>query len=205
MKFFSKKEFLGVVCIFLVVGIVTYSNLLISERRARDSQRQSDLGAISDALYAYFSDFGFFPPAKDGMILACKGANFADYLAKVTTKDNFDRNLFFQNLVACRWGKDSLRDVFDTSYMPYIKTLPDDPGEKNGISYYYLSDTKRFQLYSYLEGGKEEDSFSSGIAARNLACGNKICSFGKSYADTPLDRSIEEYEQELEIKLKTGR
>jgi hypothetical protein len=117
---------------------------------------------------------------------------------------HFDQNIYFQGLEACDWGSDPLEDVSDLSYPAYMQTLPKDPQTLGGISYLYLSNLNRFQIYSYLEGGKDEDGYDTGIVGRGLDCGGKVCSFGKSFFDTPLDRSIEEYEKELFERAKAG-
>ena len=95
-----------------------------------------------------------------------------------------------------------MRDVTDEAYAPYLINLPQDPQANGGITYLYLSNTKRFQLYTYLEGKESEDGYSPGMVGRNLECGkNYICSFGKSFGETPLDKSIEKYEQILLEKM----
>jgi len=196
MKAFTKNEILGVFGIFAVVFVVTWFNLQVSLRRARDAQRKGDAGEISNVLIKFFSDYGYFPPAENGKIKMCKGENFDQMLLEVKNKKPFDRELFFSGLRACDWGKDGIEDVLDTNSAPYIKTLPSDPKTEDGTSYFYLSDTERFQLFVYLEGESDESGYDTRIVARNLACGNKICSFGKSYA-VPVEKSIEEYKEEL--------
>ena len=57
-----------------------------------------------------------------------------------------------------------------------------------------------FQVYTAMEGGSSEDTYNKGVVGRNLACGEKICSFGKSYIDIPLNISIEDYRKQLEEK-----
>lgn len=197
MKPFAKNELIGVVLIFLVVGIFTFSGLKTSIRRSRDAQRQADLGSISNALHNYQEEFGFFPPSENGKIKACKSDNFDQKLEKIKEDKVFDRNKFFDALSSCDWGQNSLIDVSEDSREPYLKTIPVDPKGNEGTSYLYLSNTNRFQIYAFLEGGEEEAGFNQDVVSRNLSCGDKICNFGKSFGDTPLDRSIEEYEAEL--------
>lgn len=204
MRPFSKRELIGVTLIFLIVFAVTYSGLLQAVRRARDSQRKADLGNVSNALGKYYEDFGFYPPSKNGKIIACKGENFEEIKLKLEEKGSFDSNIYFSGLRECEWGKDSLRDVLDDSFAPYLPVLPQDPKAKEGYSYYYISNTRHFQLYSFLEGGEKEVGYSDGIASRNLYCGKGICSFGKANGETPLDVSLEDYEEILEEKRKSG-
>jgi hypothetical protein len=196
MKPFTKKELFRVFLIFAVVFAVTGVNLRASLRRARDAQRKGDLGQISNVLGKFFNDYGFFPPSEDGKIKMCKGDNFDSVIQEVKEKKPFDRELFFSGLRSCEWGKDGIEDILDPISPPYIKVLPSDPKQDEGISYYYLSNAARFQVYAYLEGGKDETGYDAGIVARNLPCGIKICSFGKSYG-VPVDKSIEYYEKEL--------
>jgi len=202
MKPFTKKEAFGVGIIFLAVVLVTFYNLQIALRRSRDSQRKQDLGVISDALHKYNEDFGFFPPSENGKIKACKASNFDDVFKKLTEAKSLDRDIFFEGLRACEWSKDPLANLLDTDYPAYIPLLPGDAMVASGVSYYYLSNSRRFQLYSFLEGEDEEGGYDSGIVERGLPCGSKVCSFGKSSIDTPLDISIEDYEEELNLEVR---
>jgi len=38
------------------------------------------------------------------------------------------------------------------------------------------------------------------IVKRNISCGVKVCNYGRSYSTTPLDKSLEEYENEIRAK-----
>jgi len=205
MKPFTKKELISVLIILSVVFLVTLNNMIIALRRSRDSTRKQDMGSVSDALHRYYQDFGFFPPSSAGMIKACKGDNFETILGELKESSGFDRTKFFDGLRGCVWGKDSFSDLFDPSYEPYLKVFPQDPKSGEGFSYIYISNTARFQLYSSLEGNQDEAGYDSDIVKRNLLCGVKICIYGKSFTDTPLNRSIEEYEAELLEKQKSGR
>lgn len=204
MRWFTKSESFGVFLIFLVVAGITAFNMNISIRRSRDVQRRGDLSAISNALNKFYEDYGFFPSSEGGRIKFCKGSNYETVLSQVQEKDFFDRELFFQGLRPCEWGIDSFADVINGGE-DYLKTFPSDPKTALGYSYYYLSNTKRYQLYSFLEGASSEIGYSENIVSRDLPCGSVVCSFGKSYAETPLDKSIEEYEAELFEKEHGGR
>jgi hypothetical protein len=199
MRPFTKNEMLGIGLVLSLTFFLTAVNLRISLRKSRDAQRLSDIGAISEALDKYQEDFGFYPPSTpDGKILACKGENFGNIPEGIPEGEK--RVYFFKSLRGCNWGEDGLRDVNDDSFEPYLKTIPRDPKAGSGYSYLYLSDTNRFQLYAYLEGGKSEVGFRDGIIGRDLHCGVNICSFGKASGDTPLEKSIEEYENEIRQK-----
>jgi len=46
----------------------------------------------------------------------------------------------------------------------------------------------------------DEDEYNIEIANRFISCGLQICNFGKSSPNTPLDKSLKEYENELQAK-----
>lgn len=197
MKFFSKKETLGIVVILTLIFVASLYNFRISLRRARDAQRKADLGQIANAAGAFQNDFGFYPPSLDGKIVACKKDgvdNYSEY--KDSLSSNSNEIDLFEIYAPCEWGKDSLSDIFDPEYPPYVETLPQDPHSSTGGHYTYISSGNRFQLYAGLEG-KDEDDAQSKIAERNISCGIRICDFGRASGATPLDKSIEEYENEL--------
>ena len=199
MRPFTGKEIAGICTILAIIIILTAYNLRISLRKSRDAQRRADIGAISDALDKYQKDFGFYPPSTEsGKILACKGDNFGNIPDKIPESEK--RSYFFKSLRGCDWGRDSLTDVNDSSFEAYLMTIPQDPKAGQGYSYLYLSDTNLYQLYAYLEGGGGEIGFREGIVGRHLMCGTNICNFGKGSGDTPLEKSIAEYENELRTK-----
>lgn len=202
LRFFNKNELIATLIILSVLGAALYKNMILALRRARDAQRRADINALVDQVSNYGRDFTFVPVDEDGKIRACKGENFASVVQDLKKEKDFDRNLFFSGLTGCQWGKDSLTDVLDESFNPYIKILPQDPKTNEGLSYLYLSNGTRFQIYAYLEGEADEEGFRDGIVKRNLRCGNKICNFGKAYGTTPLEKSIEDYEKELLEKEK---
>jgi len=192
MKFLSKEEVKAVLIILAVIVAFSCPNFIVSVRRARDAQRKADVGSIYSALNEFQSDFGSFPLSREGKIAFCspvvkkeaivvsnKGSSISDY-----------------DYSACEWGKDSILDLFDHAFPPYLKTIPQDPYHSKGRGYYYLSNGNRYQIYGSLES-KDEDEYDEVIIKRGLPCGNKICNFGKAYGKTPLDISIEEYENEI--------
>ncbi len=124
---------------------------------------------------------------------------------------------FFNFRIALRRGRDNerkndLSDIAkaldqyksDNSYYPTtlsdIKSLPKDPATPNGFSYLYKTDGKFFQLYASLEGKTDEAEYNPKIAALNLKCGKFICNFGRASGSVPLDKSLEEYENEINAK-----
>ncbi len=196
MKPFTKTESLAIGTILLIIFFLTFLNLRISLRRARDSQRRADIGSVADALEKYQKDFGFFPPSTaDGKILACKGDNFGQVPDDI--KEEEKKDFFFKMLKGCGWGKDALRDVNDDEYEEYMKVIPSDPKYEKGYTYLYISNMNRFQLFAYLEGEDAEVGFRQGIIDRGLECGINTCNYGKAFGVTPLEKTLEEYENEL--------
>lgn len=193
MRFFSKEETVVVALILGVIALASLLNFRTSLRRARDVQRKDDLGSTANALEKYRDDFGAFPLASsDGKILAC---------VRPGDKITYDKEGRPQvTLIACEWGKDSLRDILDPNSPPYLELLPGDPQRGMGLTYIYFSNGKRYQIYASLEG-KDEDEYDPKIIARGIQCGTRICNFGRVFGKTPLDKSIEEYENEIN-KLK---
>lgn len=185
MNNFSKSELKAILIIFLFLVVISTPNFIVSLRRARDAQRKADIGGVQDALYRYQADFGTFPLSIDGKIAACEPVSFKEVGGIKTPVFS-----------ACDWGKDTLRDLSDLSYPSYLKIIPDDPQKDRSYSYYYLSNGSRFQIYGRLEG-KTEDEYDESIIKRGILCGLKICNFGKSSGRTPLNMSIEEYENSI--------
>ena len=202
MKPFNKNEYILTSSIFLLVIVITIFNLRVAKRKSRDAQRRADLGAIAVALEKYNEDFGYFPPANEGRLVACKAENFNEIAADIKDDEVFDRQKLFEGIRACGWGKDELTDLFDEDYEAYLKVIPRDPNGDDGMSYQYFSNENLYQIYAYLEGENAEDGFSSLIVQRGIKCGKMVCNYGKSFNDIPLDKSIEEYE--LEIAEKSG-
>ncbi len=171
MRIFSKQESLAVVVILSVLFLVSYFNFAKALIRSRDLQRKNDIGEITKGLEEFRTDFASYPQSsKEGRINTCNGG--------------------------CAWGIDPLRDINDLSYPPYMKVIPLDPRTGDGFSYLYFSNGRRFQIYATLEDTSDPE-YDPKIVALNLKCGTKICNFGRSSPETPLDKSIEEYENEL--------
>ncbi|OGM28870.1 hypothetical protein A2801_02825 [Candidatus Woesebacteria bacterium RIFCSPHIGHO2_01_FULL_41_10] len=185
MKLFglTRGEALTIVVTLLAVGAATYFNLQISFQRARDTQRKNDIRTLHTALTQYQIDFASFPQSRDGNIFAC-------------ASDELNEEGLPKYRV-CAWRDDTFRDIFDLSYPPYLQSLPADPLEKKGGEYLYISTGRHFQVFTALEGS-DEPEYNPIIAARGLSCGNKICNYGLGDGNTPLDKTIEEYENELQ-------
>lgn len=198
MKYFNKNETKAVVIILGLVIIASLFNFRIALRRARDSQRREDLGTIYNALGTYQAQFGFFPlGSTDGEIKACEPENFNELLEEFSKSVEFDTQGYLESLIACEWGESKLTDLGDDGQIPYLDNIPQDPRTKDGISYFYISNGRRYQIYAYLEGEVDEIGYDTSIVHRKLPCGNHVCNFGRAYSITPLDKSLEEYENEL--------
>ena len=185
MKFFDNPELKAILIIFAFLIVISTPNFIVSLRRARDAQRKADIGGIQDALYRYQADFGTFPLSINGKIAACEPVTYKEVGGIKTPVFS-----------ACDFGKSFLADLSDSSYPPYMKPIPNDPVKNKGYSYYYFSNGSKFQIYGSLEG-KSEDEYDESIIKRGIACGSKICNFGKSSGRTPLNISIEDYENSI--------
>jgi len=172
----TKRETVSIFIILSLIFSASIYNFNIAIRRSRDAQRKADVRSITEAINKYQDDFGFLPASENGKIVACAPA-----------------------FRPCDWGKDGVFDISDPSYPPYLEKLPIDPDSKDGVSYYYESGVKKFQVLASLEG-KDEPEYDEKIEARQVNCGTKICNFGLSGGDAPLDKSVQEYEAELDEK-----
>jgi type II secretory pathway pseudopilin PulG len=82
----------------------------------------------------------------------------------------------------------------------FLTVIPNDPQTNKGVSYVFLSNRRRYQIFASLED-KEQDEYDESIEARGIDCGVRLCNFGKAEGATPLDKTLEEYENELEKNL----
>lgn len=185
-KIFTKKEFTILSVMLLVLMGVMLFNFSISERKARDAQRKQDLRDISNALESYKNDVGVYPASENGKIVGCDTGK----------KDELNMPI----LRACNWGEESLGNAFHPDKAKYLERIPVDPRNSDGYKYYYLTDGKFFQIYASLEGADETER-DPAIITRNIFCGVKVCNFGIASSHTPLDKSLEEYENEIDESL----
>lgn len=199
MKFFTKEESVVIALILFLIIVVSFGNFQLALRRSRDSDRKQDASRVASALRFYQEDFGFYPPSsKDGRIVACN-KDGGQIEIDLEEKEMSLEEQLLQIFDPCEWGNDSLRDVTDPDYPPYMKGLPKDPQWEKGIKYVYRSNTRHFQLYVSLES-EEEDEYNPDIVEYGVMCGERVCNFGKSSGVVPLDKSLEEYENELQSK-----
>lgn len=176
---FTSREAKVLTLILVVIFVATFVNLLSAERRARDFQRKEDLNNIVKLVEKFQDQKGSLPlSAEDGRILACN--------------EKLDR-LGNPSYEPCPWG-----DVL------FDERIPVDPQNSQGVSYRYISNGRHFQIYGSLESA-EENEYNPAVVARNLPCGIRICNIGRGSTNTPVDKSLEEYENELRQKAKNAR
>ena len=188
---FSKSETLSLIIIFVILVAVSIPNFIVSLRRSRDQVRRDDLGALEHSLDEYFVDLGAFPPSSpDGRIMDCLKPGDAPY------KDNKGRWII--NPIPCEWGKDAFLNLINKK--SYLSTLPRDPDSQKGVSYFYVSDGARFQLFAAMEG-EDEAEVDPRIIAKNLPCGNKICNAGRFYG-CDISKTLQECRIEAELLLE---
>lgn len=192
MKNFTKNELIGIVAIFLVLIAVSVPNFALSLRRARDQVRRDDLGALVHALDEYVSDFGELPPASpDGRIMDCVKPGDTVKIDK--------KGRLVVDLVPCNWGRDALVDLTPGSSKVYMPILPRDPDYNKGVTYIYFSDGSHYQIFAYMEGGRDEADYDPVIVGRNIMCGVKVCNVGREYG-CPVSKTLQECAPELKQK-----
>lgn len=170
----SRSELTQISLILFLIILATLINLKVSFRKSRDAQRKADVRSLYDALMLYQDQIGAFPfSSEDGKIIACR-------------PDYDDQGL--PHYQPCEWYRDNLE--------PFLANIPGDPRQGQGRSYYYLSNSRHFQLYASLESSSEAE-YDPAIVDRGLLCGQYLCNFGRSDGATPLDKSLEAYENEL--------
>jgi len=180
--FLRKNEILGILIILFFILLANFISFKISQRNARDVQRNLDLGAVRQGLELYFQDYRYYPlSSADGKIVACKGEEtkvLRDNRGFPVREKNAKKPKLV-NLKECQWGKDGLFDVQDYNYPSYLSKLPQDPLQEKGFSYRYFSDGTKFQIYGAFEG-KTLKEYDKEIARLQIFCGTKVCNFGKA-------------------------
>lgn len=178
MKKFTKKEVIGLSVIFLVLFLMSFPNFALSIKRQRDSVRKSGLGNITTWVKEFQEAYSYFPySTDDGRMIAC----LKEGETALFDKDGLLTNTF----VPCGWGEKSI-----------LGDLPKDPDWDKGVSFVYLSTGTNYQIYSALEDAGD-DEYSKSVYGRNLNCGSRICNTGRSSKNAPVDKSLTEYENEI--------
>lgn len=180
MKPFSKFELISIGIILFVLFIISVPNFAVAWQRSRDVTRKDDLGFMLKALDSFKNNSNSFPlSTDDGEIIAC----FRD-----GEDPEYDDMGNIINFVPCRWGEVS-----------FLGALPNDPQEDKGMTYFYISNGRRYQIFGSLER-TDQDEYDPKVVARKISCGARICNFGRAYSNTPLDKSLKEYENEIDAK-----
>ncbi len=168
----SKKETLWTTVILSIIAILVFGNLKAAIRRGRDFQRKEDLGNIQKIIDNFQSQFGVIPASdKQGFIYACN-------------PQTDERGI--KTFEKCPWG-----DIIATG-----DRMPVDPQNDDQVSYFYISNSKRYQIFGSLESD-EEVEYDSQVVARNIHCGTRVCNMGRASQKLPVHISIEEYEKIL--------
>ncbi len=195
MKPFTRKELSTTVLILILILGLSLYNFKQAIRRSRDNVRKDDITYLRNQMLTFRDKAGYIPySTDDGRIRACAPGNIDQLIAqlkekKITMKD------YLQSLEPCEWGNSKLIDYL--SETSYADNIPRDPLFDEGLSYRYVSNGKFFQFYAHLEGEDEEVEVDDAIIRLSISCGSELCNYGKTYDQVPLDKSLEEYENEL--------
>ncbi len=148
-KGFTLMEMIIVVGIILILTGIGFSNYIFSIAKSRDTRRKSDLATISKAIQAFANDFGSYPLASSGQMIACDYNN--------------------QGLIACDWGQ-PMAAFINNRTVTYLGETPADPdGDQN---YYYeaSADGGSFSLFAALEND-QDPSYRTDLTQ---ACGTGV-------------------------------
>lgn len=142
-------EMLVAVGIMLILTGIGFSNYIFSIAKSHDARRKSDLATIAKAIQAFANDFGSYPLASSGKLIACDYNN--------------------TGLIACNWGQ-SMAAFINNRAVSYLGELPADPD--SGQNYYYVAgaDGNSFSLYAALENN-QDPSYRTGLTQ---VCGSGV-------------------------------
>lgn len=127
--------------------------------------------------------------------------NITDFL-----KDFRDQNSYYPlasedgRIVACN----PQTEGESTVYFPceWGKDFAADPQADKGITFKYFSNGTYYQILGYLEVTDGGSEYQKDIYDRQIKCGSKICNTGRASFRTPLDVSIDEYQNKLDMESK---
>ena len=66
----------------------------------------------------------------------------------------------------------------------------------------YISNGNYYQILGFLEVTEAGSEYDPQVVARNIKCGDKICNTGRASFRTPLDISIDEYQNKIDEQNK---
>lgn len=157
---FTLIELLISIAIIGILSSLVIGGFRVSQMRARDTQRKSDLKQISNALELYYNDHGVYPKSgADGKILACPS----------TVPEG-----------ACEWDEGEFTDGKTT----YLRIMPKDPSV--GI-YFYKSLGQGYGVFAYLENSKDQDISKTEIS---YFCGSRNCNFALTSTNSTIEGGI---------------
>jgi hypothetical protein len=168
----EKRELSFIVVFVLMLSILIFSNLESAKTKSRDFQRKDDLGYITRMIDNFQNETGSIPLSQDGKLVACN-----------PIKDPKTDSMIYS---VCDWHGGKVLN----------EALPFDPQTGQGISYYYISNGKHYQVFASLEEAND-DEYNSKVFSRNISCGNRICNIARASSNTPIDISLEQYEKIL--------
>jgi len=167
---FTLIELLVVISIIGILSVIGLNSFSSARVKARDSNRKSDLSAISKALELYYNDLGEYPDDNTGSIMGC-GTDAIE---------------------ECDWGTSKFSN--NTTGEVYLIKLPTD--SNSNYSYYYESFTVNgintsYQLYARLENTRDiaitKDNDDNPKIYANRTCGILACNYGVSSSNITLE------------------
>ena len=149
------------VAILLILSTIGLSGFIFSIAKSRDTRRKSDLATISKAIQAFANDFGSYPLAAGGKLVACDYNN--------------------AGLIACNWGQPMAAFVNGRS-VTYLGETPADPG--GGQNYYYEASANgsTFSLFAALENDKDQSYRTdlTQVCGSGVTCNYQVTDSGVS-------------------------
>lgn len=161
LRGFTLIELLVVVSILGVLSVLGLNSFSASQKKGWDAKRTGDLVSLQQALEMYYNDYGKYPAASSGNMVACGGSQ-------------------------CTWGGGPMSDASGTVYM---RVVPKDPRSPLRTYYYTAAgDRSWYKVYSCIEYDQDVRRKIGGYAGTN--CGNcietttTVCNYGISSPNT---------------------
>lgn len=170
---FTLIELLVVIGVIGVAGVVMMQILdpLAQLRKARDSQRKTDLALIQRALQAYYNDNGRYPPNVTGNPPCGSLSNI--YLI---AGNNGDGNNCIE------WGSE---------WKPYMNSLPKDSLSTQQYLYFVVvPDQQTYYLYARLENTQDLQICAGGGCTAGVGVGGGGGGVGSYGCSNPIPGSL---------------